>query len=481
MTGKMARKSTEQTTEKRVLRFIKEKRLVNAGQKLVVAVSGGADSVCVLDILARLRRELGVELHIAHFNHRLRGTAADADARYVTELASRMGIPATVTAGNVLAYREKLRLSPEEAAREVRYSFLADVADAVGAERIAVGHTIDDQAETILMHLIRGSGTRGLRGLLPVSRWQTAGKSVTVIRPLLEMSRAETSAYCEQNGLATCTDLSNASRIPLRNRIRHELLPRLRDYNPKITEALLRTARIAGDDLDYIDAEAVRLGESLAKKQKDAVIFDKEGFNVLHPSLKRHLLRTSIESLLGNVKDIEAAHIEEIMGLLGKPSGRKKMLPGGLTFTIEYDTYKLGADPAELSPYPVLHGETRLNVPGKTVIPGWDICAEVTDAAANIKSDDEFTACFDFNKAGNALSVRRRKPGDRFQPLGMGQTKKLNQFMIDARIPRAWRPRLPLVCSEEQIIWVVGQRIDERVKVTENTNRVLRLEFRRTQ
>jgi tRNA(Ile)-lysidine synthase len=477
----MTRKPTEITPEQRILRFIKEKRLVTAGQKLVVAVSGGPDSVCMLYILAKLHRELGTELHVAHLNHRLRGTSSDADARYVAALSNQLGITSTVASRDVAAYQKKHKISLEEAAREVRYSFLADVASSAGAERIAVGHTSDDQVETILMHLIRGSGTRGLRGLRPVSRWQTGQRSLTVIRPLLEMSREETAAYCRQHRLNPRTDASNATLVPFRNRIRHELLPCLRDYNPRITEALLRTARIAGDDLDYIDAEAARRGKRVARKQKGTIVLDKEGFNALHPSLKRHLLRTSIESLLGNIKDIEAVHIEEIMGILGKPSGKKKILSGGLTFIIEHDTYKLGADPAELSPYPVLPGETRLNVPGETGIPGWDIYAKVIEAPVNIEGGDEFTTCFDFDKTGNALSVRWRRPGDHFQPLGMEQTKKLNEFLIDARIPQAWRPRIPVVCSEEQIIWVVGQRIDERVKVTERTGKVLRLEFRRSE
>ena len=476
----MTKRQNKLSPEQRVLRFIKEKHLFAAGQKLVIAVSGGADSVCMLDILAKLHRELGIELHVAHLNHQLRA-AADADARYVAELSARFKIPATIESRDVDAYRRQHRLTPEEAAREVRYSFLTDVAASLGTGTVAVGHTVDDHAETILLHLIRGSGTRGLRGLLPVSYRMSGKTRLAIVRPLLEISRRETSAYCRQNNLEPRTDESNASLVPLRNRVRHELLPKLREYNPAIVEGLLRTARIAADDLAYIDGEVDKVWNKISRQEKDTVVFDRALFNVLSPAIQRHLLRSAIESHLGNVKDVEAAHIEDIMALLVKPSGRKTVLPCGLTFTIEYGRYLLAADSAVLSPYPFLKGETRLNIPGNSTIQRWNIRAEVIEPPVKVETTDEFTACFDFAKTGDELSVRPRRAGDRFQPLGLSEPKKLNEFMIDARIPRAWRPRIPVVCSQEQIIWVVGQRIDERVKVTEKTSRVLRLEFKRTQ
>ena len=148
--------------------------------------------------------------------------------------------------------------------------------------------------------------------------------------------------------------------------------------------------------------------------------------------------------------------------------------------TIEYDRYLLGPDPAALSPYPVLEGETRLKIPGKTALPGWNVRADITGPPEKIEIQDQFTACFDLKKTGEELAVRRRRPGDRFQPLGMGQAKKLNEYLIDARIPQSWRGRIPVVVAGERIVWLVGQRIDERFKVTDNTVKVLRLEFKRS-
>lgn len=476
----MTRARAKKIPEQRVLGFIKEKHLIPKKQTLVVAVSGGPDSVCLLHILIKLRKELDIELHVAHLNHQLRGADSEADTRYVADLAHRLEVPATIEPRDIKAYQAQHHSSLEEAAREVRYSFLADVARAVGAEWVAVGHTMDDHVETILMHLIRGSGTRGLRGLLPISRWQSAGASLTVIRPLLEMSREDTAAYCQQHQLDPRTDTSNLSPEPLRNRVRHQLLPQLLSYNPKVIEALLRTAGIAADDLALIDREVARLWGKVAWKERDSVVFNKKGFIDLPSALKRHLLRASIEALLGNLKDIEAGHIEEVMDALEKPAGKKIGLPDGLNFTIEYDRYVLTSDAAALSPYPVLETEARLSIPGKTSLLGWAIeAAIITPSEAEDEGEEAgFTACFDFDKTGDKLTLRRRLPGDRFQPLGMSQPKKLNEFMIDARVPQAWRQRIPIVTSLEQIIWVVGWRIDERVKVTQTTKRVLCLKFK---
>jgi tRNA(Ile)-lysidine synthase len=222
----------QDSPEQKVLAYIRGKNLASSGDKLVVAVSGGPDSVCLLHILSGLRQELGIELHIAHLNHKLRGAESDADAEYVAGLARRLKIPATIESRDVRAYRAQHRLTLEEAAREVRYNFLAGVAEQTGAEKVAVGHTADDHAETVLMHLLRGSGTRGLRGLLPVSRWQSSGRSLTVIRPLLELNRQDTVDYCRAHKLKPHTDTSNLSAEPFRNRVRRHLLPELRKYNP---------------------------------------------------------------------------------------------------------------------------------------------------------------------------------------------------------------------------------------------------------
>lgn len=502
----MAKKEQQKFLQQRVLGFIQENQLVSSQQCLLVAVSGGPDSVCLLHILVKLREELGIRLHVAHLNHQLRGAESEADAQYVSDLAHCLDIPATIEQRDVKAYQAQQRISLEEAAREVRYTFLAQVAKFIGANRVAVGHTADDHIETILMHLIRGTGTRGLRGLQPSSRWQSSGSGLTIVRPLLPVSRQETADYCYNHKFMPRIDASNLSLSPFRNRIRHQLLPLLESYNPRVGEALLRTARIAVDDLAFLDKEIDRLWGEIGQKQGNTITLDKERFLELPSALKRCLLRRVIEDLLGNLKDIESRHIEEIMGALTKPAGKRLSLPGGLIFSIEYNRYLLGPDQAALSPFPVLGGEFPLKIPGETLLPGWRIEATIiSPSIAKGKSEGAlapsetinplplikekgikgiglinnlFTAYLDLDKTGDKLVVRPRQPGDRFQPLGMSQPKKLGEFMIDTKIPSAWRQRVPIVRSPEHILWVVGWRIDERVKVTQNTQRVLCLKFK---
>jgi len=462
--------------EQRVLGFIQEHQLISDGEKLVVAVSGGADSVCLLHILVRLQKELKVKLHIAHLNHQLRGAESEADASYVADLARQLAIPATMEKRDVKGYQARERLSLEEAAREVRYSFLAQVAGAIGAERVAVGHTRDDQIETILMHLIRGSGTRGLRGLQPATLWQSGVDSLTIIRPLLEISHQETENYCHQHRLTPRLDASNLSLSPLRNRIRQQLLPLLESYNPGVAEALLRTGRIAGDDIDFLDEQVARLWDEVARQEKKSIILDKKGFDQLPPTLKRYLLRALVERLLGSAKDIEMRHVEEMMSLATKAAGKRLSLPGGLTFSVEYNRYLLTSDLTALSPLPLLKGEFPLNIPGETRLPGWRVEATIIKQEEMSEKDD-FTAYLDLAKSGDRLMVRPRRRGDRFQPLGLAQPKKLGEFMIDAKIPNTWRGQIPIVCSEEQILWVVGWRLDERARVSRDTKQVLCLKF----
>lgn len=468
--------------EEKVLDYIREKKLFSPGEKLVVAVSGGPDSVCLLHILSEMRQELGIKLHVAHLNHRLRGEASQADAEYVAGLAKRLGIPATVTSRDVKFYQKQHRLSLEEAAREVRYDFLAGVAKEAGALKVAVGHTSNDHIETLLMHLLRGTGTRGLRGLIPITTLNASGGSLTIIRPLLCLNREDTVAYCRACNLKPRLDASNLSLEPLRNKVRRRLIPELQKYNPQITRALLRLSRTAADDLDFIETETRRIMKDIVATRKNSVVIKKKGFLALPRALQRHLLRFSVESLLGSLKDIEAGHIEEIINALKKPAGKVIGLPFGINFTIEYDRYVLSPDSLSLCPFPAPAGKTNLKIPGKTVFSGQEIdAAFITPSAFKSRSDktDDFSACFDFEKVGKKLAVRHRLPGDRFQPLGMSQQKKLNVFMIDARIPRSWRSRVPIVCSGNKVLWVVGYRIDERFKVRPETKKVLRLEFKR--
>jgi tRNA(Ile)-lysidine synthase len=502
--------------ESKILDFIQRYSLIPRKELVVVGVSGGADSVCLLHVLAKWRKELGIKLHIAHLNHQLRGTESEADAEYVSNLAGSLGIPSTIDRQDVAAYRTARNCSLEEAARELRYAFLARVAREVGAHRIAIGHTRDDQVETILMHILRGTGITGLCGLAPCSpmAYDSQGMSLPVsspslrakrsnllvIRPLLDITREETASYCQEHQLEPHIDSSNLSPSFFRNRLRLHLLPLLRQYNPSIDQALLRLADIAKEDNVFIEQQASGLWDKVARQENNAIYLDKKQIAGLPIALQRHLLRAAVTKLVGDVRDIEASHIEAARSLLNKPASKRIALPHGLICHGGYYELVITKLPSVIAsearqsqlppcPFPPLPGEFPLKVPGKTVFPGWKVIASIVQERAASPSSpsalntsertyqSNLVAHFDLHKTGTELLIRQRRPGDRFQPLGMSMPKKLYEFMVDAKIPRSWRGHIPIVCSPQQIIWVVGWRIDDRVKTTKDSQKILRLEF----
>jgi tRNA(Ile)-lysidine synthase len=495
--------------ESKVRDFIQRYSLISPEEIVVVGVSGGADSVCLLYVLAKWQKRLGIKLQVAHLNHQLRGVESEADAKYVSNLAGSLGIPITIDRQDVAAYRIERNFSVEEAARELRYAFLARVAREVGANRIAIGHTRDDQVETILMHILRGTGITGLCGLAPCSpmaydsqgmSWPASPLSLRakrsnllVIRPLLDITREETTSYCQEHQLDPRIDSSNRSLSFFRNRLRLQLLPLLRQYNPSVDQALLRLADIAKEDNVFIEQQASELWDEVTRQENNAIYMDRKQIASLSIALQRQLLRTAVTRLAGDTRDIEASHIEAARSLLNKPVGKRISLPHGFICQGGYDELVIASEAWQSQllpcPFPPLSGEFPLKVPGKTVSPGWKLIASIIreredslPLRGNLSTSEgtyrsNLVADFDLHKTGTELFVRQRRPGDRFQPLGMNMPKKLQEFMVDAKIPRSWRGHIPIVYSPQQIIWVVGWRIDDRVKVTEASKGILRLEF----
>ena len=490
--------------ETKVIGFVQQHSLISPQEIVVVGVSGGADSVCLLHVLAKWQKELDIKLHVAHLNHQLLGVESEADAKYVSNLAGSLGIPVTIDMQDVAAYRTEKKCSIEEAARELRYAFLAKVARKVGANRIATGHTKDDHVETILMHILRGTGITGLCGLAPCSpmAYDRQGmldtsqrrSNLLVIRPLLDITREETMTYCQESQLDPRIDSSNLSLSFYRNRLRLQLLPLLRQYNPSVEQALLRLADIAKEDKAFIEQQASELWDGVARQENKAIHLNRKQTANLPVALQRQLLRTAVARVAGDTRDIEANHIEAVRSLLNKPVGKRIYLPHGLICYGEYDELVIAgiAQQSQLTPscpFPPLRGEFPLKLPGDTLSPGWKVRASIVrDKAASPSLRDVLTpseepcpsnllADFDLHKTGTELFVRHRRPGDKFQPLGMNVPKKLQEFMVDAKIPLSWRGHVPIVCSPQQIIWVLGWRIDDRVKITEATKEILRLEF----
>ena len=457
------------------------------GKTLLVAVSGGGDSLALLYALHQAQAEFDLRLCGAHLNHTLRGAESDADAAFVAAAFRRLGIPYTLQRADVAAYRRAHRLSLEDAARRMRYAFLADAAARHAAHAVAVAHTADDQAETLLMNIIRGSGIDGLRGMQPLDRLAIDAADLTLFRPLLGVTRAQTYAYCAALGLQPRQDASNLSLEHTRNRIRIELMPLLERFNPAARDALLRLARNAAEDADYIRAQTNAVWQDVAH-QSDAgdgvIALNTQAFARQHPAVQSRLLRRAIHAVKGSADGISRRNILDMRRLIDGPAGRTLHLPDGILFAVGYDEAHIGNSvsvTAALSPLPPICGEYPLAVPGETRIPGWRISASVcaADACGAIAESDGFSETLDLDSVGEALRLRRRRPGDRFQPLGMAQSKKLQDFMVDERIPRRWRDGVPLLVSRYGIACVAGWRIAHWARITHATKRRLHLNFRR--
>ena len=465
-----------------------------AGTVLVVAVSGGPDSSALLHCLHRLRDRHQLRLHVAHLNHDFRGEEADADAQFVAALARQLGLPATVDKRDPLAYQRQRRISSfEQAAREMRYSFLAQVAKEIGAAAVAVGHTADDQAETVLLHILRGTGLHGLRGMSELAAWPWPRDEggLRLFRPLLHATKAETAAFCRELGCGYREDSSNMLLRFTRNRVRQHLLPLVAsEYNPKIRETLVRLARTASLGLDYLEKELDRVWPDVAVQSESAVCFDCEALTSLHPALQLLALRRGYSLLTGDSRNLRESHLDS-MAMLGRRrrAGRALELPGGVKLFRSYRQMRLSRGAASPCPLPSMAGEHDLALPpapgteavtlvggwrvtvGLGVPPEWTLGASISrpgrgeGSKGALPPGGVWTAWLDRESLGGRVHVRTRRPGDRFQPLGMAQAKKLQDFFTDSRVPRDWRDRVPLLVSEGGIAWVVGWRIAHWAKV----------------
>ena len=489
---------------------IEEYGLLSPGETVVVAVSGGPDSLCLLHLLRRLEKEYGLTLHVAHLHHGLRGPDADADADFVRAIAAGWGLACSVERVDVPALARREGLAFEEAARQARYTFLSRVARRLGARTIAVGHNADDQSETVLMHWLRGSGLAGLRGMLPrtpLTDYRLLGSAVGemdspalyLVRPLLEVPRAEIEAYCERHGLEPRFDRSNLDTTYFRNWLRHTVLPLLAQHNPNIAAVLRRSARVIGDDyvlLRDLLAEAwprVILTEPASRApEAEGIIFDLTAWRALPTSLQRSTLREAIHRLRRSLRNINFVHVENALRVARDgASGDRATLPQGLMLTVGYDrlTIANAGVTGPLPDWPLLppQGEPLpVVVPGVAQLPGsaWRLEVEVLPrdelSPAWEANDDSWQAFADAGAVGGRLWLRTRCAGDRFQPLGMaGHSVKLADFFTNQKIPRPVRDRIPLLEGPGGIVWVCGQRLDERARVTGATERVLRLRFRR--
>jgi tRNA(Ile)-lysidine synthase len=461
---------TREALIQRVRDTIHLHQMLAPGDTVVVGASGGRDSTALFHILTQMREDLRLTIHAAYFDHGLRPDAAE-DAALVAALSRTLGYPFHNGAGDARAYAQRMRLSVEDACRRLRYEYLLSVAHTVGAQALATGHTRDDQAETVLMRVIRGGGPTGLAGIPPV---RVQGE-VRVIRPLIGVSRAETAEYLTHRGISWRDDPTNTDLSILRNHIRWVTLPFLEGYNPDVRPTLARLADLLRDEGEALDALAGPLIAETLAGGPGVVRIALERFARLPVAVQRRALREAVRRARGTIASVAFVHIEGARRLaLDGRTGAVLELPGGVRVVRQAEALEVAAG-AATPPGEATAGEYRLPVPGSVVAAEYGVqvvASEVSADAPDIReraghpSPGEIVV--DRQRAGSGLILRGPRPGDRFAPFGMGgRRKKISDFLRDAGVPAYRRRWVPVLTTENgEVLWIVGMRAAEPVERT---------------
>jgi len=450
------------------------------GDLVLVAVSGGPDSTALLHALSQLQDELGIRLRAAHVHHGIRGREADRDATAAQALARRLKVRFSLRRVDAPAHARKHRLSLETAARDLRYAALDAIARRHRAGKIATGHTMDDQGETVLLNMLRGTGPRGLAGIPPVR-----GR---IIRPLLWVTREEVSAYCQTHTLGYRLDRSNLELAHARNRVRHRVIPVLRRIEPAVVPHLAALAAImrAEDEFMSRHAEAAFASAASSRSNEHQVVLRLDAFAALAPALQPRVMRIAVAKVKGDELDLDSERIAAAVRLaISGRTGAVVELPGGIHAHRGYQELTIG-QAKQRAPRSAPSLESRmpggrhweLPVPGEVAIPELGVHLTARLCRGRKLPTDPTIALLDANAVQAPLVVRTRRPGDRFRPSGMKTEVKLQDFFVNRKVPRAKRNLIPLVLSEGEMVWVVGHRVSDGAKVTERTRRTVRIEMR---
>lgn len=464
--GRIYMDDKKDTAIAKVLETIKKYNMISYGDRVLVGFSGGPDSLCLLHILYRLKRALGISLAAVHLNHMIRDEEAIRDERFSKEFAESINIPFYSKRVPVEDLAKEMRISTEEAGRIVRYGFFDEVCKLEGTNKIALAHNMNDQAETMIMRFFRGTGVSGLGGINPI-------REDKYIRPVIGLSRDEIEEYCLNNSLNPVRDSTNEKSLYTRNRIRLELIPYImKNLNPNIIESLYKTSEIIREEDSYLNKTAKGYIKDL--KFKDGLLIEK--FNCLDLAVKRRIMRILINEIRGDIVGIEGIHIEECVLLILKgETGKRVNLPGDIQCVIEYDIFKIERETEKkYYNYP-------LPLPGGINIKeiGISISTKILEKNNSNFRDNDFVKYFDYDKIKGELSVRNRRDGDYIYPKGMRGRKKFKDILIDKKIPRDKRDDIPLIAIEGEIIWAIGFRDTNNYNIDERTKKILEIKITR--
>ena len=455
---------------KKVMSYIKDNNLIKSGDKVLVALSGGPDSVCLLNILYNLKAELNIEIGAAHLNHLLRDKDAFEDEEYVKTLCKSLDIPCFVKRVDINKYSKDKKMSSEMAGRDARYNFFDDIVKDEGYTKIATAHNANDQAETILFRLMRGSGIEGLCGI-KVRRDK-------IISPILCLSRKEVEEYIEINNLKPRIDKTNFEKIYNRNKIRLDIIPYIKEnFNEDIIQTLNRMSVLLQKDNEFIENSARSFYEKHCIEQSDYFIIKKEMFDNKEAVVTR-VIRYALTNFSKTHYDFEMKHIYEICNLAKNNSGKAIDLPNKIYAENIYgDIYikeRININNIDVKQEIVVN---KNEINGKKIFfNDENIEFSVLKNDSNLDlNQNNFIKYFDFDKINDSISLRKRKNGDKIIPLGMKGSKKIKDLFIDMKVPKEERDCIPLLCFDENISWIVGIRVSEEYKITNKTKNILRV------
>lgn len=450
-----------------VLNNILEHNLISKNDNIVAGISGGLDSMALLMTLYNLREELDFNILVCHVNHGVRDEAS-LDQDYVRKKAESLGLEFYTINVDMVSYGKEKGITAEEAGRELRYGFFREVLKKAGIGKIAVAHNKNDQAETLLQRIIRGTGIDGLKGM--------EFKTQDIIRPILNISREEIENYLHSNNIHYVVDKTNLMPIYNRNKVRLELIPYIQEnFNPNIIETLWRTSQSSNIDSNYLDMISNQTYDKIVKEEnKYRIVLDSLNFRKIHRSIQNRIIRLSFQKLIQNIQGMGQYHVSSLVDMfLDGKTGKQMNLPNGLIGRVSYDDLIIERI------IEMANNDYCYNLElGNNIIEELDM-----EIALNLVGKSEFrktfnTKCIDYDKLKGGLSLRNRRDGDRIVPLGMKGSKKIKDYFIDKKIPREKRDEIPLLVDDENIVWILGHSISELYKVRDSTKRILAIEYK---